>query len=150
MNHMKCSRSACDLTHCSVARLGSRWALTLAPHCVQLIWTRTACRTCWWELPCTASSGMRARCLCTSARATWVGCVGVSGNVMPWLLELFCYALSSSPLWSALCISVLLLSSAMWIFFFFFPMFNFFLTVFVILIWESNSGALRDYLTRRD
>lgn len=75
-NVMKCCRSSCDLTHCSVARLGSRWALTLAPHCVQLIWTRTACRTCWWELPCTASSGTRARCLCTSARATWVGRVG--------------------------------------------------------------------------
>lgn len=76
VNGMNCGRSVCDLTHCSVARLGSRWALTLAPHCVQLIWTRTACRTCWWGHPCTASSGMRARCLCTSARAMWVGSVG--------------------------------------------------------------------------
>lgn len=75
INCMNC-RSVCDLTHCFVARLGSRWALTLAPHCVQLIWTRTACRTCWWGLPCTASSGMRARCLYISAKATWVGSVG--------------------------------------------------------------------------
>lgn len=68
--------TVCILTSCSVAWLGSRWALTLAPHCVQLIWTRTACQTCWWGHPCTASYGMRAKCLCTSARAMWVGTVG--------------------------------------------------------------------------
>lgn len=89
--------TACDLTHCSVAQLGSRWALTLAPHCVQLIWTRTACRTCWWGHPCTASSGTRARCLCTSAGAMWVGHGSAEMNIIPslaswshWNMSRFC------------------------------------------------------------
>lgn len=58
-----------------VTRLGYRWALTLAPPYVQLIWTLTGCQTCWSEHLCFLRSEMRVKSQSISTEETWV-CTG--------------------------------------------------------------------------
>lgn len=58
-----------------VTRLGYRWALTLAPPYVQLIWTLTGCQTCWSEHQCFLRSEMRVKSQSISTEETWV-CAG--------------------------------------------------------------------------
>lgn len=58
-----------------VTRLGYRWALTLAPPYVQLIWTLTGCQTCWSEHLCFLRSEMRVKLQSISTEETWV-CTG--------------------------------------------------------------------------
>lgn len=55
-----------------VTRLGYRWALTLAPPYVQLIWTRMDFQTCWLEHPCFLRSGMRVKSQSISTEEMWV------------------------------------------------------------------------------
>lgn len=55
-----------------VTRLGYRWALTLAPPYVQLIWILMDFQTSWWERPCSLRSGMRVKSLSISAKEMWV------------------------------------------------------------------------------
>lgn len=144
---MNWRRSVCDLTHCSVARLGSRWALTLAPHCVQLIWTRTACRTCWLGHPCTASSGTRARWLCTSARAMWVGSVGQwerDAVTCRFILLQFVQSPSLNYTHVHFCAVITVCGVG----YLALLVFDFFLLVFVVVKVEWNSAALCDSAVR--
>lgn len=55
-----------------VTRLGYRWALTLAPPYVQLIWTLTGCQTCWSEHLCFLRSEMKVKSQSISTEETWV------------------------------------------------------------------------------